>query len=307
MYKTNIMTNKVSDKIKIDPSEIRQEFSNVNIKLLCCRYWVLQEWQCLDLSVPFWRIYHNNIDGAKVNFNGQTTWLNKETIVIIPPNTSFSTTIGDFSRKNLLENISGRKVERSDNIESIMQHNRIDHLFIHFSLGFPLDFAEAGIYSISCTAELQKLILEIQDSCIEDTHFNLLECLKIKQFISASLLNIKENIWKVETMDPRIFAAMKTIEKDFNQGILNTDLANAANMAVNSFSRLFKMTTGFSVQHYITKTKIEAACNLMHHSNKSIDEIAFVCGFYDRHHFSKIFKRHMSANPSHYMKKLIFN
>ncbi|WP_097128260.1 helix-turn-helix domain-containing protein [Pedobacter xixiisoli] len=299
--------NKVSDSLKNDPSEIKQEFSNINIKLLCCRYWILQEWQCSDLSVPFWRIYHNNIGDAKIHFNGRYTSLNKQTIVIIPPHTAFSTTIGNFGRNHQQESIVGRKFERRDDIHTLTDYHRVDHLFIHFSLGFPLDFVQTGIYTISCNSTLQALIEDIQISCIDDTHFNLLECLRIKQLINSCLLNIRENIWKVDTVDPRIFIAMKTIERNFNQGISNADLANTANMAVNSFSRLFKTCTGFSVQQYIAKTKIEVACNLMHHSSKTIDEIAYTCGFYDRHHFSKIFKRQMKVNPSYYMKNLIIS
>lgn len=301
------MTSKISDAIKADPSAIKQEFSNVNIKLLCCRYWVLQEWQCMDLSVPFWRIYHNNIEGAQIYLKGETTLLDQKTIVVIPPNTPFSTQLGHQSRTKSQENILGRKIGKGDTLEHIAIQGRVDHLFIHFSLGFPLDFAQTGIYSLHCTTEVKNLIAEIENSCTEDTHFSLIECLRIKQLINNCLLNIKDNIWQTHTIDTRVFTAMKIIEKNFNQGISNAKLANNANMAVNSFSRLFKTTTGFSVQQYITKTKIEVACNLMHHSNKTIDEIAYSCGFYDRHHFSKIFKKIMKMNPSYYMRNLIIN
>lgn len=299
--------NTVSEKIKIDPSEVRQVFSNMNIKLLCCRYWVLSDWHCMDLSVPFWRIYHNNISGAKVLFKGEVFELNKNVLLVIPPNTSFSTQMGEVKQRDKYEHILGRKIEKKDSIATISAKNRVDHLFIHFSLGFPLDFAQPGIYSFDCSPETYKLIVAIQESCIDDTYFTLLECLRIKQLINVCLLNIKDNIWRSETIDPRIFTAMKTIERSYNTGISNSDLASAANMAVNSFSRLFKTSTGQSVQQYIAKTKIEIACNFMHHSNKTIDEIADSCGFYDRHHFSKIFKRIMKVNPSYYMKNLTIN
>jgi len=300
------MMNTISDKIKADPSEVRQEFSNINIKLLCCRYWILQTWQCFDLSVPFWRIYHNSTDGAQIHFKGQTTYLNEQTIVIIPPNTSFSTSIGNTNINGKHESIIGRKVEERDTISNSIQ-NRVDHLFIHFSLGFPLDFAQTGIFTVSCTSELGDLIEKIKISCIEDTHFDLLECFRIKQLINSCLLNIEENIWNVAAIDQRILVAMRTIERNFNQGISNAVLANTANMAVNSFSRLFKTNTGFSVQQYIAKTKIEFACNLMHHSHQTMDEIAYSCGFYDRHHFSKTFKRQMKVNPSYYFKNLMIS
>ena len=295
----------ISEKLKNDPSEIKQEFSNVNIKLLCCRYWVLQEWQCMNFSAPFWRIYHNHINGATVYFNGEITHLNQNNIVIIPPNTAFSTKIGERRGNNLNENIQGRKIEKTDKLEEMKAQGKIDHLFIHFSLGFPLDFAKSGIYNLANSLVLQQLIDDIQIACSNDIHFSLMECLKIKQLINNCLLNVGEKIWQVNTIDSRIFTAMQTIEKKFNHNISNADLANAANMATNSFSRLFKTCTGFSVQQYIAKTKIEVACNLMHHSNQTIDEIAYNCGFYDRHHFSKIFKKLMKVNPSYYMKNLI--
>lgn len=294
----------ISDKVKNDPSEIKQEFSNVNVKLLCCRYWILQEWRCMNFSAPFWRIYHNNIDGATVYFNGKMTLLSQDSIVIIPPNTAFSTKIG-HQRGNFNENIIGRKIEKTDSLVDIKTQGKIDHLFIHFSLGFPLDFAQSGIYSLPCNSGIQHLIEEIQLACLNDTQFSLTECLKIKQLINSCLLSITEKIWQFKTIDSRIFAAMQHIEKNFHQGISNTELANTANMAVNSFSRLFKTSTGSSVQQYIAKTKIEVACNLMHHTDKTIDQIAYNCGFYDRHHFSKVFKRQMKVNPSYYMRNLI--
>jgi len=297
------MINKIADKTKIDPSDIRQEFSDVHIRLLCCRYWILEEWQCMDLSVPFWRIYHNNLKGAKISFNGETTHLIKDALIIIPPNTSFSIGMKELSYSSY-ENIAGRKFGEKDNITAIAKMDRIDHLFIHFSLGFPLDFAKAGIYVIPVTPQLQLLIEEIQASCINDLNFSFAECLKIKHIINTCLFNLEESIWRYGIIDQRVLATIKFIEHNYNKGITNMDLADITNMAVNSFSRLFRKSTGTSVQQYILKTKIEAACNLMHHSNKAIDEIAYESGFYDRHHFSKIFKRTMKVNPAYYMKNL---
>ena len=83
----------------------------------------------------------------------------------------------------------------------------------------------------------------------------------------------------------------------------NEQLANRTNMATNSFARLFKSIIGVASQQYILRLKVQAACNLMHHTNKSLDEISFECGFSDRHHFSKIFKKVQKINPSDYKKQ----
>lgn len=298
------MLEKVTERRKLDPSEIRQAFNDVSIKLLCCRYWVLEEWECSDLSVPFWRIYHNNIAGAKILFNNTITELQENIIVIIPPNTSFSTELKKENHHQSYESISGRKFAKKDTLTSIEQKHKVDHLFIHFSLGFPLDFVKTGINILPCNEATLTIIKEIQNSCSEDTNFNFSECLRINQLISYCLLQLQNNIWKFGTIDQRIFTAMKFIEKHFNERIVNEELADKANMAINSFARLFKTSTGISVQQYIIKTKIEVACNLMHHSNKTIDEIAYDCGFSDRHHFAKLFKKAMNINPAYYKKRL---
>lgn len=297
------MTKQITEKTKIDPSEIKQAFNDVNIKLLCCRYWVLEEWECFDLSVPFWRIYHNNIEGAKIKFNNIETILKKDIIVIIPPNTPFSTELKqNFNHNN--ESISGRKYTIRDNLTTIAEKNKVDHLFIHFSLGFPLDFVKNAVNIIENDAYSLSIINNIQSFCRDDISFNFTECLTIKQLISFCLMKLQDSIWKFANLDQRIFVAMGFIEKHYNEKITNDELANTANMAVNSFARLFKSGTGISIQQYIIKTKIEASCSLMHHSNKSIDEIAFDCGFSDRHHFAKIFKKVMNVNPAYYKKRL---
>lgn len=295
--------NKNNIKPEFNYNYVKQIFNDINIRLLCCRYWILEEWKFIDLSYPFWRIYHNNISGAKIKYNGVVTELKKETIVLIPPNTPFSTELNKKDTSNN-ENVVGRKFTKKDSVVTLAETSNVDHLFIHFSLGFPLDSVKNDIISIKCEPYFTEIIAIIQQYCLEDdSSFNFKECLVIEQFISSCLLKIQNEIWKFGMLDKRVFNAMQKIEKDFKHKITNDQLAYEASMAINSFARLFKNSTGISVQQYIIKTKIEASCSLMHHSNKSIDEIAFECGFSDRHHFSKTFKKVMSVNPAAYKKK----
>lgn len=299
------MKERVTEQTKRDPSEVKQIFNDVNIKLLCCRYWVLEEWECNDFSAPFWRIYHNTIPGAKVYFENLLIEPQKGSIIIIPPHTKFITRLKNTSSNE--ESISGRKIRHNESIETIQAENKIDHLFIHFSLGFPLDFAKKSIDIIPCDEYTDNLIQKIQRSCKNDTVFGFSECLQIKQLISDSILQLKNDMWKYEILDQRVFNAMRMIEKNFQSKITNEELAEKANMAVNSFSRLFKLSAGISIQQYLIKVKIENACNIMHHTDKSIDEIAFDCGFFDRHHFSKTFKKVMNITPVYYKKRLTMN
>lgn len=298
------MINRVPQEIKIDPSSIRQTFREVNIKLLCCRYWILEEWTCFDLSVPFWRIYYNTIEGAEIIYNNKTIKLNKDNLIIIPPNTSFSTRLNKTPIQSNNESISGRKFTESDTTDQIVSTNKVDHLFIHFSLGFPLDYVDANVFCLEMTVQKFTLIEKILHTCIQDSPFGFFDCLEVNMLISICLMQLENSLTDFKTVDHRIFSTMAYIDNNYNEIITNNTLAAMTNMASNSFSRLFKKATGITIQQYIIKKRIENALNLMHHTDKNLDEIAHDCGFSDRFHFSKAFKKHVHMSPSYYRKNL---
>ncbi|TYR36948.1 helix-turn-helix transcriptional regulator [Sphingobacterium phlebotomi] len=298
------MINRIPQEIKIDPSSIRQTFREINIKLFCCRYWILEEWTCFDLSVPFWRVYYNTIEGAEIIYNNRSIMLNKQNLIIIPPNTSFSTRLNTTNVRSNNESIAGRKFTEADTREQIAKTNKLDHLFIHFSLGFPLDYADAGIFCLEMTDQKLKLIEEIRHTCIQDKAFNFFDCLNVNILIGLCLMQLENFLTDFKIMDQRVFNAMAYVDNNYNKAITNNALAAMTNMASNSFARLFKKATGITIQQYIIKKRIENALNLIHHSDKNLDEIAHDCGFSDRFHFSKFFKKHVHMSPSYYRKNL---
>jgi AraC-like DNA-binding protein len=68
------------------------------------------------------------------------------------------------------------------------------------------------------------------------------------------------------------------------------------------FSKYFEdMTFG----EYIRKQRIEKAIELMRSVSYSLTEIAYLTGFSDQSHFTRIFKKHTGRNPSSYRKTLL--
>jgi len=68
------------------------------------------------------------------------------------------------------------------------------------------------------------------------------------------------------------------------------------------FSKYFEdLTFG----EYIRKHRIEKATELMQSSSYSLTEIAYLTGFSDQSHFTRIFKKHTGKNPSSYRKSLL--
>ena len=55
---------------------------------------------------------------------------------------------------------------------------------------------------------------------------------------------------------------------------------------------------------YIRKVRIEKAIDLIQHSKYSLTEIAYLTGFSDQSHFTRVFKFTTGKNPSSYRKGL---
>jgi len=97
-----------------DPWEIKQEITDFNIEIHCCRYWMLSEWECENLSLPSWRIYHSRTGGSFVRFGGETYELTNDKLILIPPYTAFSSCIHQQYKKS--ERIKGIKITREEEV-----------------------------------------------------------------------------------------------------------------------------------------------------------------------------------------------
>ncbi|RNI29457.1 helix-turn-helix domain-containing protein [Rufibacter immobilis] len=68
-----------------------------------------------------------------------------------------------------------------------------------------------------------------------------------------------------------------------------------------AFSKYFD---NLSFGEYIRKLRIEKALALLHTSGCSLVEVAYLTGFSDQSHFTRVFKQQMGQSPSAYLKTL---
>jgi AraC-like DNA-binding protein len=301
------MREELSNSMKVDPSDIKQSFTEINIKLHCYRYWMLSEWECANMAFPFWRLYHNTIEGASLKYRGITTGLTQDKVLIIPPDTSFSTSLKGISGDAFKESIIGKRISNIEEIADLEKKGMVDHLFIHFNLGIPFDSIQPEIYEFRVDGYIAKLLDRIKENniCVSNA-YDLIECATINCLILSLLSKIPKGRWESSYLDKRILKTINFIENNIKEKLTNNKLADMINMAANSFARLFKENTAISLQQYIQKRRIEKALMMLHHSIMSIEEIASECGFFDRHHFSKVFKQVMKMSPVFYKRHLTF-
>jgi AraC family transcriptional regulator len=63
-------------------------------------------------------------------------------------------------------------------------------------------------------------------------------------------------------------------------------------------SREFRKHYDTTIGEFIRKRRIEHACHLLANSEKSLSEIALMCGFSDQSHFCAMFKSHTTLTPA---------
>jgi AraC-like DNA-binding protein len=289
---------------KYDPWEAKQEIANLKIEIHCSRYWLLSEWECENLSLPFWRVYHSKLGGSFVRFKGSEIELTSNILVLIPPYTAFSSRIHTYNVKT--ESIKGVKITSELQIEHYKKSGLVDQFFVHFNLGYPYDKMTQDIYVCELNEywgnELRKIEIERLSN---PNSINFYGSMQLNSLLLYALQLLLPKMWNMTIPDKRIAKVLSYIDENIGTELLNSQLSGVASMATNSFARLFKSVMQMTVQQHIQQKRIEKAIMLFHHSSLEIDEIAGDCGFYDRHHFSNVFKKQTGYPPAKYRQKIV--
>ena len=95
------------------------------------------------------------------------------------------------------------------------------------------------------------------------------------------------------------------IQDHIDTNISLKEISKGLEISPSYLSREFsKYFEDLSFGDYIRKQRIEKAIELMQTASYSLTEIAYLTGFSDQSHFTRIFKKHTGQNPSQYRKKL---
>jgi len=290
-----------------DPSSRIQEFQEVLPRLLCCRYWWMSEWKSQQMAFPFWRLYWNRSGQAKVVYK-KTIYLEPDKILLIPPNTPFATDIDESNvAPDQLYSLSGGRIESRAMEEEMCARGTVLHLFIHFTLGYPFDTITPNIFVFDMQASQELLINSITRQLLEgQVKFNQGGSLELYSLLFSLLQQLPSNVWKNRNLDLRVISGIGYMEQNIREIVIsNQTLAQEGGMSVNAYARRFKDQTGFSPRRYLSRMRVEKACNLLHHSELSIEQIAAACGFADRYYFTRVFSQTMHTSPGAYRKNSV--
>lgn len=89
----------------------------------------------------------------------------------------------------------------------------------------------------------------------------------------------------------------------FEQKIDFHYLAHLASLSISQLDRRFKRLFQLTPQQFLLRVRLNAACQMLVSTDRSVSQIALRTGFYDQSYFTKHFRRQMGATPTAYRRK----
>lgn len=107
--------------------------------------------------------------------------------------------------------------------------------------------------------------------------------------------------------DNEIRKVQEWLEKNPEEKLVVSDLAQLFGISERNLIRRFKAATGNTLSDYFHRVKVEKAKQLLEEGRENIKEITFRSGYDDPEHFRGIFKRHTGLTLAGYRKMFLFN
>lgn len=92
------------------------------------------------------------------------------------------------------------------------------------------------------------------------------------------------------------------IMANHSNSITLTDAAEYMHLSPSWFSSKFKTCTGLGFREYLTRIRVQKACEMLLDTNLSITQIAMDTGFNDSNYFGSAFKKVVGVSPRNYRK-----
>jgi AraC-like DNA-binding protein len=94
--------------------------------------------------------------------------------------------------------------------------------------------------------------------------------------------------------------AITFIQENYSKEMSLSEIAKAASLSPTWLSTAFKKEVKIGLSQYIMEFRIKKSCELLLNTKKSVTEIAYLTGFKDQSHFTKIFKKLKKTTPSEF-------
>lgn len=102
---------------------------------------------------------------------------------------------------------------------------------------------------------------------------------------------------------PGMHGIVDYIQAHYREGITKADMARVADISISTLERLFRKTFGITPGQYVRKIRLNAACQLIRETDRSLADIARTCGFFDQTSMTHSFRTELKITPNRYRNR----
>jgi AraC-like DNA-binding protein len=100
----------------------------------------------------------------------------------------------------------------------------------------------------------------------------------------------------------RLMPAIRLIESRYAERVALAELAGSVHLQPAYFSALFKRTTGHSPVDFLNRYRLARVRDLLLASDRPLEEVAALTGFYDASHLIRVFRRVEGTSPGRFRR-----
>ena len=107
-----------------------------------------------------------------------------------------------------------------------------------------------------------------------------------------------------KSISDAVCASLLYIHQYYNKKITLDELASVAGYSKSRFSHLFSSQIGISPKAYQNNVRLTTSREMLLSTDKTIGEIALLCGFDDPLYFTRQFKKKYNVSPTEYKYRM---
>ena len=124
-----------------------------------------------------------------------------------------------------------------------------------------------------------------------------------EEYLASKVMMLIHELFRGEEPSPDIVQMTSDyIDNNFMRDIRVEDIANIVGFNRRYLSRIFKESTGKTLQEYLIYKRLEFAKKLLLDGYR-VGEVSEMCGYRDTANFSRMFKKNMGLSPNEVIKK----
>ena len=114
----------------------------------------------------------------------------------------------------------------------------------------------------------------------------------------AGELQPMEVRWRYGMKDRRVAKAIGLMEQSIEEPLMLAQIADIAGLSTRQLQRLFRVELEQSPEHFYIDMRLQAAADLLAHTDYAVGDIALRCGFENPSHFARAFQAAFGRRPS---------